>query len=65
VPVIGITGGIATGKSALSGELRRVLPTAEFFDADESARSLTDSDAEVRALIEEAFGPRFILRRGT
>jgi dephospho-CoA kinase len=56
VPVIGITGGIATGKSALSGELRRLLPSGEFFDADQSARDLTDRDAEVRALIEAAFG---------
>jgi dephospho-CoA kinase len=56
VPVIGITGGIATGKSALSRELRCLLPTAEFFDADHAARELSDHDAEVRQLIEEAFG---------
>jgi dephospho-CoA kinase len=57
VPVIGITGGIAAGKSALSIELRRLLPAAQFFDADQSARDLSNGDAEVRALIAEAFGP--------
>ena len=56
MPAIGITGGIATGKSAFCGELRRLLPLAEFFDADRAARDLTNQDAEVRALIAEAFG---------
>ena len=56
MPAIGITGGIATGKSAFCGELRRLLPSAEFFDADRAARELTKDDAEVRRLIAEAFG---------
>jgi dephospho-CoA kinase len=57
MPAIGITGGIATGKSAFSEALRVLLPRATFFDADSAARDLTDGDAEVRRLIEEAFGP--------
>lgn len=56
MPVIGITGGIATGKTALSQALRKALPAAHFFDADVAARQLTDHDPEVRALISEAFG---------
>jgi dephospho-CoA kinase len=56
VPVIGVTGGIATGKSAFCALLRQLLPTAEFFDADAVARELTDHDQEVRALIADAFG---------
>jgi len=56
MPVIGITGGIATGKSAFCQQLRAVLPQAEFFDADSAAHALTDHDAEVRALIAETFG---------
>ncbi len=56
MPAIGITGGIATGKSAFCAELRRLLPSAEFFDADRAARELTKDDAEVRGLIAEAFG---------
>lgn len=56
MPVIGITGGIATGKTAFSQALRRALPVAEFFDADVSARELTKCDVEVRALITAIFG---------
>ena len=56
MPAIGITGGIATGKSSLVAELRRLLPTAEFYDADAAARELTNHDPEVRALITQAFG---------
>lgn len=56
MPAIGITGGIATGKSALIARLRELIPEAEFFDADRSARELSDQDAEVRVLIKQAFG---------
>ncbi len=56
MPVIGITGGIATGKSSFSETLRAALPAATFFDADRAARELTDHDAEVQALIRESFG---------
>src|SRR6266516_4547931 len=34
MPAIGITGGIATGKSALCESLRHMFPTANFFIAD-------------------------------
>jgi dephospho-CoA kinase len=56
VSVVGITGGIATGKTAFGAVLRKVLPAAHFFDADVAARELTNHDDEVRALISEAFG---------
>ena len=36
--VIGITGGISTGKTAFADCLRALLPKARFFDADEVAR---------------------------
>jgi dephospho-CoA kinase len=55
--VVGITGGIATGKTAFSRLLRAQLPSAAFFDADHAARELTDSDAEVQKLIGQTFGP--------
>lgn len=64
MPVIGITGGIATGKTAFSQALRRALPTAAFFDADVSARELTSGDAEVRALITAMFGPEIYSATG-
>ncbi|MBA3386133.1 MAG: dephospho-CoA kinase, partial [Chthoniobacterales bacterium] len=54
--VICITGGIATGKSSFSDNLRALLPAATFFDADRAARELTRDDAEVQALIREIFG---------
>ncbi len=56
MPVIGITGGIATGKSAVLRLLSERLPAAEFFDADQSARELTDNDAEVQKEIAQTFG---------
>ncbi len=54
--VICITGGIATGKSSFSDNLRALLPAATFFDADRAARELTRDDAEVQALIRKIFG---------
>ena len=56
MPAIGITGGIATGKSAFTETLRTLLPAATFFDADQAAHDLTARDAEVRRLIEDTFG---------
>ena len=56
MPAIGITGGIATGKSVFCEELHLLLPSAIFFDADQAARDLSQSDPEVRELISEAFG---------
>jgi dephospho-CoA kinase len=56
VSVIGITGGIASGKSSFSSHLRALLPAATFFDADRAARELTRDNAEVQALIREIFG---------
>ena len=56
MPAIGITGGIATGKTAFCDCLRRLVP-ATFFNADQAAHDLTDRDPEVKALIADAFGP--------
>jgi dephospho-CoA kinase len=40
MPAIGITGGVATGKSAFCECLRQILPTAKFFNADDMAHGL-------------------------
>lgn len=56
MPVLGVTGGIATGKSSFTNFLRRELP-AEFFDADACAHELLAHDAGVRRAILAAFGP--------
>ena len=56
MPVIGITGGISTGKTTFCECLREIIPGATFFDADEAAHDLTESDPEVRELIGRKFG---------
>jgi dephospho-CoA kinase len=56
MPAIGITGGIATGKTTFCRYLQELLPKAAFFDADKAARSLADGDPEVRHAIRQAFG---------
>jgi dephospho-CoA kinase len=55
MPAIGITGGVATGKSTFCNYLRELLPAAKFFDADEAAHRLVDL-AEVGKAIREEFG---------
>src|SRR6266478_4207132 len=54
--VIGITGGISTGKSTLCACLREIVPNAKFFDADYAARQLVDLDLEVETEIRREFG---------
>jgi dephospho-CoA kinase len=55
MPVIGITGGISTGKSTFCDCLREIVPSAKFFDADLAARSLTELP-EVKDEILGEFG---------
>jgi dephospho-CoA kinase len=55
MPAIGITGGIATGKSAFCECLRELLPAAKFFNADVAAREVVDL-AQVRAELAREFG---------
>lgn len=57
MPVIGITGGISTGKTTFCDCLRELVPTAAFFDADQAARDLSEHDPEVKELIRGEFGP--------
>lgn len=55
MPVLGITGGIATGKSTFVRALARYFP-AEYFDADAFSRELLISDPDVRTEVAHAFG---------
>jgi dephospho-CoA kinase len=55
MPVLGITGGIATGKSSFVEALRRHLPAA-LFDADATVHELLSGDPKVQAAILEHFG---------
>ena len=56
MPALGITGGIATGKSTLTRALLRELP-AEVFDADQCAHELLAGDADVQTAVRAQFGP--------
>lgn len=55
MPALGITGGVATGKSSFSTALRRHLP-AEYFDADQCVHELLAHDPGVREAIVASFG---------
>jgi len=55
VPILGVTGGIATGKSSFTGLLLRHFP-ADSFDADQSAHDLLAHDAAIRKAVAETFG---------
>ena len=63
MPAIGITGGIATGKSTFCQSLREILPSAKFFDADDAARQLVDLE-EVKQELLAQFGLGIFLRSG-
>ena len=47
--MVGLTGGIACGKSAVSSELQRDNWTV--IDADKIAREIMDSDEELKLLV--------------
>lgn len=53
--IIGITGGIGSGKSVISHELRRM--GYQVYDTDSEAKRLIVKDAHVRQQIESLFGP--------
>jgi dephospho-CoA kinase len=52
--MVGLTGGIACGKSAVSSELQRDNWTV--IDADKIAREIMDSDEELKLLVVQTFG---------
>jgi len=56
---LGITGGVATGKSSLTRCLRQWL-SARVFDADAIARELLESDTNVKQTVLEVFGSEVI-----
>ena len=57
MPVLGITGGIATGKTLFTECLARFLPALRVFDSDRCARELTASDPAILKAIRDQFGP--------
>jgi dephospho-CoA kinase len=61
--VIGITGGISTGKSIFCDCLREIVPAAKFFNADQAAHELVELD-EVKQELLRKFGLRVFSRNG-
>lgn len=55
MPIIGLTGGVATGKSTFAPLLLRGLPM-EVFDSDRCVHELLASDVSIREAIVAAFG---------
>lgn len=56
MPILGITGGIASGKSTFRNHLLELLD-ADFFDADACARELLEEDARIRQEIVQKLDP--------
>ncbi len=56
MPVLGLTGGIATGKSTFTQALLQEKPMG-FFDSDRCVHELLDGDETIRHAIVSAFGP--------
>ena len=61
--VIGITGGVASGKSSLTAKLAPRL-SAKVFDADAAARDLLENDPEAKRQIGECFGAEILQADG-
>ena len=60
--VIGLTGGIASGKSTVAAELRRLgLPV---FDADEASRQAVAAGSEGLKLVQQTFGSEYLTPTG-
>src|SRR5437660_575295 len=64
MPVIGITGGISTGKSTFCDCLREILPAARFFNADQAAHELVELDPDVQKELVAEFGQEIFSRGG-
>ena len=60
--IVGLTGGIATGKSTFSTELQRLGILV--LDADQTAREVTAPESEGLAEIIAAFGREYVLETG-
>jgi dephospho-CoA kinase len=67
MPGIGITGGIATGKSTVAAELLTALQgrlEVRFFSSDSEARRLTDTDLGVQEQIRSRLGTQLFDSEG-
>lgn len=60
MPILGLTGGIATGKSTFARRFLHELPEVRYFDSDACVHDLLAGDDGVRESILSAFGPEAI-----
>ncbi|MBQ9762886.1 MAG: dephospho-CoA kinase [Phascolarctobacterium sp.] len=60
--IIGLTGGIASGKSTVASELRK--KNVPVFDADEVSRNAVAKGSKGLALVAEAFGTEYLTADG-
>ncbi len=60
--IIGLTGGIASGKSTVATELRK--QNVSVFDADEVSRNAVAKGSKGLALVAEAFGAEYLTADG-
>ena len=60
--IIGLTGGIASGKSTVTTELRK--QNVPVFDADEVSRNAVTKGSKGLALVAEAFGAEYLTADG-
>ena len=61
-PVIGLTGGIGSGKSLVASRLQALGATV--VDSDEISRALTAAGGEAMPALREAFGAAFVTADG-
>ena len=59
MPVLGVTGGAACGKSSFVAALLPLLPGAQSFSADAAVSQLAEQDAEVRGELKTLLGKTF------
>ncbi len=64
MPVIGITGGVATGKSSALKAIARQFPEALIFSADQEAARLILEDPATRKAVSQLFGPSIFDQNG-
>ena len=62
--VMALTGGIASGKSTVGRFLREFVPSVVIFDCDAAVHRMLEGDAEVSAIIAEAFGAQALDGQG-
>jgi dephospho-CoA kinase len=64
MPVIGITGGVASGKSRAAAELKPHFEGAQWFSADGAVLEIYADDADVAAELRTLFGERALTPHG-